>query len=279
VSRIVCWFSCGAASAVATKLAIAANQRAAQPAELVVARCRIDQEHADNDRFAADCARWFDRPIIELSSQKYGSSIFTVFERERYIAGIYGAACTRALKRHVREAFQRPDDTHVFGYPVEEQGRIDGLIDANNGIRVWAPLVEAGLTHDDCVAMVGRAGIEIPVMYTLGYEHNNCVGCVKGGAGYWNKIRVDFPQAFARMAEVERKLGVRLVRVGEDRVSLDNLPPAAGDMTREPMPQCGIFCEAAERDMNRSDTPPVAAAVPESTDAASGRNDAGQMER
>jgi hypothetical protein len=55
--------------------------------------------------------------------------------------------------------------------------------------------------------------------------------------------------------------------------------PVEVDMTREPMPQCGIFCEAAERDMNRSDTPPVAAAVPESTDAASGRNDAGQMER
>ena len=24
-------------------------------------------------------------------------------------------------------------------------------------------------------------GIEIPVMYRLGYNNNNCVGCVKGG--------------------------------------------------------------------------------------------------
>lgn len=244
--RVVCWFSCGAASAVATKLAI---QKVAGR-ELVIARCRVDEEHHDNDRFAADCSVWFGQPIVELSSERFGSSIFTVFERERYIAGIHGAACTRALKKAVREAFQRPGDLHVFGYPVGEQWRMDGLVDANNELRVWTPLIDAGLTHDDCVAMVGRAGIEIPVMYRLGYQHNNCVGCVKGGAGYWNKIRVDFPAAFTRMAEVERRLGVRLIKLGDGRVSLDDLPPDVGDMSREPLPQCGIFCELAERDFN-----------------------------
>ena len=49
--RIVCWFSCGAASAVATKLAIADN---AGRFPLIVARCIVREEHPDNDRFAAD---------------------------------------------------------------------------------------------------------------------------------------------------------------------------------------------------------------------------------
>lgn len=31
-------------------------------------------------------------------------------------------------------------------------------------------------------------------MYDLGYANNNCIGCVKGGIGYWNKIRIDFPE-------------------------------------------------------------------------------------
>ena len=44
-------------------------------------------------------------------------------------------------------------------------------------------------------------------MYKLGYNNNNCIGCVKGGIGYWNKIRVDFPAEFDRMAELERKIG------------------------------------------------------------------------
>ena len=47
----------------------------------------------------------------------------------------------------------------------------------------------------------------IPEMYHLGYHNNNCVGCVKGGMAYWNKIRVDFPGIFDRMAVLERKLG------------------------------------------------------------------------
>lgn len=43
-ARIVCWFSFGAASAVATKLAIADN---AGKLPLVVARCIVKEEHPD----------------------------------------------------------------------------------------------------------------------------------------------------------------------------------------------------------------------------------------
>jgi len=47
-------------------------------------------------------------------------------------------------------------------------------------------------------------------MYKLGYKNNNCIGCVKGGKGYWNKIRVDFPEHFARMSKIERELNIRM---------------------------------------------------------------------
>ncbi len=50
--RIVCWFSSGAASAVATKLTIIAN---AGRLPLVVVRCLVREEHSDNDRFEAVC--------------------------------------------------------------------------------------------------------------------------------------------------------------------------------------------------------------------------------
>ena len=67
MSRIVCWYSCGAASAVATKLAIVAN---AGKLPLVVARCIVQEEHTDNDRFAADCEKWFGVPITNLINKK-----------------------------------------------------------------------------------------------------------------------------------------------------------------------------------------------------------------
>ena len=244
MSRVVCWFSCGAASAVATKLAI--TQYAGR--EIVIARCIVKEEHPDNDRFAADCEKWFGMPITNLVNEKYQGSIYDVFEKRGYISGINGAPCTMLLKKRVREDFQRPDDTHVFGYCAEEQGRWDSFIDANN-IDAVSPLIERGLEHPDCLAMVEQAGIELPVMYRLGYQHNNCIGCCKAtGAGYWNKIRADFPVEFDRMARVSREIGARMTRVGEQRIFLDELPKGIGDYQTEPEIQCGIFCEMAQRE-------------------------------
>lgn len=233
--RIVCWFSCGAASAVATKIAIAVN-RSRVP--LVVARCAIDEEHPDNDRFASDCQRWFGAPILALESEKFGRSIFNVFIRERYIAGAAGAPCTRALKKRVREAFQRPGDLHVLGYTVEEAHRVDSFIDANNDVRLWPVLVDRKLSHADCLGLVQRAGIDLPVMYSLGYQHNNCIGCVKGGKGYWNKIRRDFPDTFARMAAMEREIGRSCIN-GQ---FLDELDPSVGRYSDEPDMDCSLLC-------------------------------------
>ena len=246
--RIICWFSCGAASAVATKIAIEQNAKT-KNLPLIVARCRIDEEHPDNDRFAEDCEAWFGQPIVNLQSEKFGSSIYSVFERERYIVGAAGAPCTRALKKRVREAFQQPGDRHVFGYTLEEQDRIDRFIDANNDIDLWPVLVEASLTHADCLALLRRAGIEIPAMYGLGYKNNNCIGCVKGGKGYWNKIRVDFPEAFDRMARLERQLGISVIREKGERLFLDELQADVGRYEAEPEVQCGIFCEMVDREI------------------------------
>jgi len=249
MSRVVCWFSCGAASAVATKLAIAA----ANGREIVVARCIVDEEHYDNERFAAECAEWFGHQITGVTNDKYGNSIYAVFEGTKYIAGVGGASCTRVLKREAREAFQRPDDLHVFGYTAEEQDRVDNFIDANNGAKIWPVLVEHGLTHTDCLAIVERAGIQLPMMYRMGYRNNNCVGCVKGGAGYWNKIRVDFPEQFDRMAKFTRSKGVRIINLTNNvKTYLDELPRDVGDYPNEPAPECGIFCELAERSIDEA---------------------------
>ena len=94
--------------------------------------------------------------------------------------------------------------------------------------------------------MVREAGIELPMMYRLGYKNNNCIGCVKGQAGYWNKIRIDFPEVYARMAAQERKMDVAINKRYEGktriRVFLDELPPDAGRYEVEPDIECGVLC-------------------------------------
>lgn len=252
MSRLLLWFSCGAASAVATKLAI---KELEMFHDLVIARCVVKEEHPDNDRFAADCEKWFGIPITNLIAQEYDGSVWNVIQRRKYISGVEGAPCTMLLKRRVREDFQLPTDKHVFGYCTEEQERWDKFLDANN-IDAIAPLMERNLSHADCLAMVQNAGIELPVMYKLGYKHNNCIGCVKSsGAGYWNKIRQDFPERFWMMAGASRVLGVQMIQVTESgekkRIFLDQLKKGTGRYQDEPEIQCGVFCERAEQEIAR----------------------------
>ncbi|CAL8476444.1 hypothetical protein [Caballeronia sp. S22] len=187
-----------------------------------------------------------------LRAEKYSASIYEIFKLG-YLVGPGGAPCSLRLKKRVRQSFERPGDRQVFGYTMEEQDRVDRFIDANNDVDLWVPLIDRQLTKGDCLAMLRNAEIELPAMYSLGYRNNNCIGCVKGGAGYWNKIRVDFPETFERMARVEETLGRTVCKISVDgetkRVSLRELPPSAGDYEAEPDISCGIFCHIAEQDI------------------------------
>jgi hypothetical protein len=244
IDRIVCWFSCGAASAVATKVAIQDNAGRVPP--LVVAYTEVRQEHPDNARFLADCERWFGQPITVLRNAQYGADIYEVFLRTRYLVGPTGAACTRLLKKGVRNTFERPGDRQVFGFTAEEEQRYLDFQENNPAVDVDVPLIRHALGKQDCLGVLADAGIDIPTMYKLGYKNNNCIGCVKGGAGYWNKIRVDFPEVFEKMAQVEEELGrtINATRVGgvRKRITLRELDPAAGRYEDEADISCGVVC-------------------------------------
>ena len=240
--RTICWFSCGAASAVATKLALAEG-----PVEIVY--CHVREEHPDNMRFKDDCEKWFGQEIKVIRNEKYNGSIYEVFEKTRYLVGVAGAPCTRLLKKEMRKKFEQPNDRQVFGYTLEEQDRVDRFIDANNDVNLWSILIEKSLTKQDCLAILERAGIELPVMYKLGYQNNNCIGCVKGGLGYWNKIRHDFPEQFERMANMERTINAKILKHNGERIWLTDLPADAGDYPTEQSIECGIFCHMAEEDI------------------------------
>jgi len=241
MSRIICWFSCGAASAVATKLALSMVNK---EQELIIAYTEVKEEHPDNKRFLADCEQWFGQKIEILGNDFYDRSIYRVFEKN-YIRTPKGAPCTRALKKQIRQRFEKSTDRQVFGYTAEEQARLDRFIDANNDVNIWTPLIDKGLGKEDCLAMLKNANIELPVMYKLGYHNNNCIGCVKGGMGYWNKIKIDFPENFDRMAKLER---FKSQTIFKDRY-LDELKPTDGNYPQEPNIECSIFCQMAEEDI------------------------------
>lgn len=280
--RIVCWFSCGAASAVATKLAIEENNKAESPKELIVASIYLKNEHPDSERFKNECAKWFGQPILDLKNEKYDADVDMVIQKTRYMSGVRGARCTKELKKQVRLDWQRHNDIHVFGMTVEEEHRIDQLIDGEPDLETWAPLIDKGYTKPDCFKVLNDAGIELPEMYKLGYHNNNCIGCLKAaGAGYWNKIRVDFPDVFERRAHQEKILNVALCKMsfnkfkrlhhdyyqmmvddgfepkvdsrGSMRLPLRYLPPDAGSHKDMDIGACGFFCETPKNDTYKLD--------------------------
>jgi len=243
MSRVICWFSCGDASAVACKLAIKKYG-----ARCLVTRIVLTSEHDDNNRFSRDCEKWFGRPILGLCSTEYRDT-WDVWERKRYIAGIAGAPCTMELKKAVRHAFQQPDDLHIFGYTAEEAHRAETFRANNFDVAVEYPLIDAGLKKADCHALVRAAGIELPLMYRLGFDNNNCIGCPKGGAGYWNQIRKHFPDQFNRMAELSRRVGARLVKQDGARIFLDELRITTGRQKDEVAISCSPLCEVVAGEM------------------------------
>lgn len=236
--RVLASFSAGDASFVACKLAL---DKYRDTHEVHVIRMLLDSEHPDNDRFTKDWVRWSNWPIIELRSEKYRDS-WGVWEDRKYIAGIMGAPCTTELKKKVRQAYQLHDDIHVLGYCKGEENRADRFRNNNPELFVDFPLIDAGLHKADCHALVRATGIELPTMYTLGFENNNCIGCPKGGAGYWNMIRKHFPDRFQRMCELSRRLGARLVKQDGQRVFLDELRPNTGRQRDEIEIDCSGYC-------------------------------------
>jgi hypothetical protein len=162
-----------------------------------------------------------------------------------------GAKCSTVLKRELMDAWKRPDDVMVFGFTAEEADRFDDFRERNPDRAVLAPLIDAKLGKEDCKAMVERAGIELPAMYRLGYDNANCIGCVKGGEGYWRAIKNDFPVEFEALAQVQDEIGAGAYlfrnRKTNERYSLRDIPP--GPMRRnEELPSCSFFCEMAEQE-------------------------------
>lgn len=230
-NRHISWFSCGAASAVATKLA-----KEIYPV-LTVARCIVTNEHEDNNRFADDVATWLDMPVLELRSKKY-TDCWQVWEERRFLNGPLGALCTVEMKKKVRQDFQQPGDVQIFGYTAGERERASRFVENNPEVNAVFPLIDQGVEKEDCFRIIKDANIELPMMYRLGYRNANCIGCVKGGMGYWNKIRKDFPDVFERMAKLEETIGATCIK-GK---SLRELLPHEGRHTDLDLGDCGLFC-------------------------------------
>lgn len=240
---IVCWWSGGITSAVACKKAI-------EKYDAVPVYIETGSHHPDTIRFKDDCEKWYGTKILTIQNDKYVDH-FDVIEKTKFINGPSGARCTRDLKRVVREKWERQNDVkgYIWGFEkgAKEENRAERIKSTMPNINHYFPLIEENLTKKDCVNLVKQAGIEIPTMYKLGFNNNNCIGCVKGGMSYWNMVRDYFPEVFKKMAERERQVNRSCLR----KYFLDELPPGAGRNQPPLVDDCGATGEGCITELSR----------------------------
>lgn len=241
MSRTIVWFSRGAASAIAWKIA-----KRKYP-NCIAVYCATGSEHTDSDRFQAEWCRVMNDNVLTIKSDEY-SDTWDVWQKTRWLAGINGARCTGELKVAPRVEFQRPDDVHVFGYTFDapDIARAKRLRDNYFEMKIETPLIDAGLTKQAVLAMVQSAGVDIPAMYKMGFQNNNCIPCVKATSpDYWSLVRKTHPEEFERMVKLSRELNVKLCRIHSKRSFIDEIPKD-WPVTNPIVQACDFLCQMSD---------------------------------
>jgi len=237
----IAWFSAGITSAVACRLAIDLYN------DVEIYYIEVGLSHPDNQRFIEDCEKWYNKKIHIVSNGKYDNHI-DVINKTRYVNGVGGARCTLELKKNVRFGLEKQFkiENQIFGfeYSKKEINRAIRFQEQYPHANPLYPLIEKKLDKNECAGILDLAGIELPAMYKLGYDNNNCIGCVKGGMWYWNKIRKDFPAVFDEMAKAEKSVGHSCLKK-----PLIELKEGEGNKNDEVNFECGIFCEVENADI------------------------------
>lgn len=162
------------------------------------------------------------------------------------MSGVAGAPCTLELKKKARQEWEANNhhDFMVLGFTADEKKRHE-LFKSRERSNIVPVLIDLGITKEMCFKIIKDAGIELPRIYKLGYPNANCIGCVKATSPtYWQLVKKQHPEVFAQRAEQSRKIGVRLVRVNNKRMFLDEMPEDAKGRSLKNMSfECGIFCE------------------------------------
>lgn len=236
----VCWLSAGVSSFIAGYLV-----KDTVDEFLYI---DIDDQHPDSMRFIKDCEKVLGKKVTILKSNEYKNVEECVLSFGGFMnRRTFFAPCTNYLKKRVRKQWEQEhseyDITYVWGMDLNEKNRAERLLDTMIEYNHEFPLIERQLTKAEAHGICEQLGIKRPIMYDLGYNNNNCVGCVKGGMGYWNKIRIDFPEVFEARAKLERKVGSTILKEADGTpIYLDELPKNKGRMSEEISTECNIFC-------------------------------------
>lgn len=169
-------------------------------------------EHADLYRFLDDLSKHFNH-IITFDSD--GRSVESLFYDNNALASNRMPFCSRILKAERLQKYYKDGDTLIFGIGSDEPHRANRLIGVyqTNAAKTgkWPkllfPLIEENVTKQQIDDFLKTANIKEPLLYSLGFLHNNCSGgCVRAGKKHWKLLYEKLPEVYADRERVEREM-------------------------------------------------------------------------
>ena len=209
--RIIGWWSGGVASAIACFIAL---KKWGDDVTLVF--CDTSIEHPDTYRFMEDYKKIMGVGITIIKSDKYKNPE-EVWNRFKGLNFAHGAPCSTYLKKYPRIAYQdtSTDFCQIFGfdYCSREMKRAKNMLINNPDINPVFPLIVEKLNRKKIFSTLKSLNIEPPIVYKH-FLNNNCMGaddspvggCVQGGVGYWQKIKIMYPKKYNYMAGIEHRI-------------------------------------------------------------------------
>ncbi len=169
-------------------------------------------EHPDLYRFLEDLSRVFQKPI---TSDSDGRSPEQLFYDNNALANNRMPFCSRILKAERLQRFYQDGDTIVFGISADEMHRANRIVSVYQTVaartgkipRLRFPLIEEQVSSAMLSRYLDNLGVQQPLLYRLGFAHNNCSGgCVRAGKKHWKRLYEKLPEVYADRERVEREV-------------------------------------------------------------------------
>ena len=166
-------------------------------------------EHQDLYRFMDDLSEYFNHQVLNDSD---GRDPEQLFNDKHAIANNRMPFCSRILKANRMQSFYRDGDIIIFGIGPDEIQREDALnmvyLEIGNKKKKWAdlrfPLIENNVSRGEIDLFLEKSGIKQPIIYDLGFEHNNCSGgCVRAGKRHWKHLFETLPEVYMDRERME----------------------------------------------------------------------------
>ena len=146
-----------------------------------------------------------------------GRNIWEVFESVSFMGNSRIDPCSRILKREIFAQYLKrhyPDPIAVtlyYGIQSHEKHRIEDIRSRWAPYPVEAPLIALETTKEQMMVTLDQIGIALPLLYELGFEHNNCGGfCVKTGQRQMAHLLKVMPARYHWHEERQEKLFERI---------------------------------------------------------------------